>query len=86
VKRISECRRCHAEMIWCRTGRGKKMPVDAEPTSDGVFVLEHGESSDPVVRRLSNDAAATYTGEKFTSHFATCPNADDFRNKGDRDA
>ncbi len=83
--RIAECRRCHAEIIWCRTGRGKKMPVDAEPTADGQFVIE-GDDHDPLVRRLPNDAAATYTGEKHTSHFATCPNADEFRNKGDRDA
>lgn len=61
------------------------MPVDAEPTRDGLFVLEGGEQ-DPLARRLPNDAAAAYTGDKYTSHFATCPNADDFRNKTDRDA
>lgn len=85
MKRVAECRRCHAEMIWCRTGRGKKMPVDAEPSSEGLFVIE-GDEQDPLVRRLPNDMAATYTGDKYTSHFATCPNADEFRNKTDRDA
>lgn len=85
MRRVAECRSCRAEMIWCRTGRGKKMPVDAEPSRDGVFVLE-GDDQDPVVRRLPNDAAATYTGDKYTSHFATCPNADDFRHKGEREA
>jgi len=69
-------------MIWCRTGRGKKMPVDAEPTREGLFVLE-GDDFSPTVRRLPNDAAATYTGEKYTSHFATCPNAEEFRKRDD---
>lgn len=81
MRRVATCKRCSAEMIWCRTGRGKKMPVDAEPTAAGLFVLE-GDEQDPLAHRLANDAAATYTGEKYTSHFATCPNADEFRQKG----
>ncbi|HEY6547621.1 MAG TPA: hypothetical protein VI589_06935 [Vicinamibacteria bacterium] len=68
-------------MIWARTGRGKKMPLDAEPSSAGNFVLE-GDDQDPTTHRLPNDAAATYTGDKYTSHFTTCPKARDFSGKG----
>lgn len=65
-------------MIWARTGRGKKMPLDAEPTSEGRFVLE-GDEENPVTHRLANYAASSYRGEKFTPHWETCPNADEFR-------
>lgn len=85
MRRIAECKGCGAEMIWARTGRGKKMPLDAEPTADGVFVLE-GDEQNPTTHRLPNDAAATYTGEKYTAHWSTCPKRDDFKRKQDRDA
>jgi len=84
--RISECKGCGAAIVWCRTGRGKKMPLDAEPSSAGNFVIEHEESNDPLTRRLSNDAAATYTGPKYVAHWGTCPNRDDFRQKKDTSA
>jgi hypothetical protein len=84
--RVSTCRSCHAEIIWCRTARGKKMPLDAEPTSAGAFVIEHEDSNDPLTRRLPNDAAATYTGDRYEAHWATCPNADEYRKRSDHDA
>lgn len=83
--RVSTCKKCGAGMIWARTGRGKKMPLDAEPTSAGQFVLE-GDAQNPTTYRLANYAASSYTGDKYTSHFSTCPNADDFRQKPDGDA
>ena len=77
---MSACRSCGAEMIWTQTQNGKAMPVDAEPDPAGTFVLKY-EGSQPV---------AVYDGmhldkdpERYTSHFATCPDADEFR-KGKR--
>jgi hypothetical protein len=70
-------------MVWARTGRGAKMPLDYEPSSAGAFVLE-GDAQNPVTYRLANDAAATYTGEKRTSHFETCPKAADFSKRKKR--
>lgn len=74
--RVAECRSCKEPMIWARTGRGKKIPLDAEPSSAGNFVLE-GDAQDP----MTHMADPTYTGDKYTSHFATCPNASNFRGK-----
>lgn len=48
----SVCRSCGADILWCITKKGKKMPVDLPP--DG-------------------------SDEPTTSHFATCPNADEHR-------
>jgi len=76
--RVSECKGCGAEMVWARTARGKKMPLDAEPSRDGNFVLE-GDPIDPETRRLPNDEAARYTGDKHTAHWGTCPNYTDFK-------
>jgi hypothetical protein len=70
-------------MIWARTGRGAKMPLDAEPSAAGNYVLE-GDAQNPVTYALGNDAAATYTGEKRLSHFKTCPNAADFSKRKKR--
>ena len=84
--RTSECRgkNCGAPIIWCRTARGKKMPLDAEPSSAGSFVIEHADSNDPLARRLANYAASSYTGDKYTPHWETCPNSKDFgRHKRD---
>lgn len=80
--RRSECRSCHASIIWVRTERGKRMPLDAEPVdatraTRSVFVL----------RELENDggplAVAAWglegTEPHYISHFSTCPNADTHR-------
>jgi hypothetical protein len=83
--RTSACKGCGEAIIWCRTGRGKKMPLDAEPSSAGDFVIEFEDTNDPLTRKLPNDAAATYTGDKYVAHWVTCPNRDDFRKRKDED-
>jgi hypothetical protein len=74
VLRISECRSCKEPIVWCTTERNKNMPVDAEPTHDGTFVLEDQDSEKP--RALYRPDAK---GEKYASHFSTCVDADDWR-------
>jgi hypothetical protein len=70
------CRACGAPMVWVRTAKGKAMPLDAEPTPDGAFVFD----GDPEDRRVTCiGEKAVYSGERFTSHFATCPDAKSFR-------
>jgi len=77
MEKQSECRSCHAPILWVRTQKGKDMPLDPEPTRDGCWVMEgdEAEKKKPLVTRLDNDSAARYTGEKYTSHFETCPHA-----------
>lgn len=73
-----ECRSCKALMFWVITPRGKKMPVDAKPDPNGGFVL-----SLKVEDGRPNLYAETYVPtepkhqnrNRYTSHFATCPNA-----------
>lgn len=70
----SACRACGAEMIWTFTESGKRMPLDAEPSSEGTFVTEmRGKDLYAVYVKRGSDPDAR------TSHFATCPSAADFR-------
>jgi hypothetical protein len=69
---MSRCRSCDAEILWVKTQSGKKMPVDKEPVPlpPGLFQLFAPANEEAYVR----SAPALRT-----SHFATCPNADQHR-------
>jgi hypothetical protein len=68
------CQRCGAPMTWAVTPTGSKLPLDPEPRSDGNVIYEGG-----LARFISGEMRRTYTGDRYVSHFATCPNADQFR-------
>lgn len=67
-----KCKSCFAEIRWVKTMSGKAMPVDAKPEKRFVITGNNDEGT-PV-----GDVRDT-----FVSHFATCPQADAFRKKGD---
>ena len=80
-RQVTICRSCGADMRWVKTRKGKNMPIDDTPASDGRFVIE-GDEDPPRVAFLSEEAAAVYTGDKYTSHFQTCDNPQRFSKKG----
>jgi hypothetical protein len=71
-------------LLWARTERGKKMPLDAKPVADatvemrGLFVLRDRESSEGplAIAAWGLEGAEPH----YISHFATCPNAASHRN------
>lgn len=76
---ITACRSCKARMFFARSiSTGKAMPFDAGASLLGTFALD---------RDLLGDWTATYVPPAkhdaneplFTSHFATCPDAPDWR-------
>lgn len=83
------CSSCGAPIVWCRTLTGKRMPVDveADPVKGNVLITEavHGRESGLMAITLSalnqdaRDAAKKHGVVLRTSHFATCPNADQHR-------
>jgi len=77
--RVVECRSCGAPMFWVTTAKGKKMPLDSEPVSNGAFVLDGDplESGEQKVKHIGE--RSEYRGERFSSHFSTCPDADKHR-------
>lgn len=66
---------CGARIRWPRNPKTKRgMPVDYEPRADGNIAIEGNFA---IV--LSPKAATEYQGDKYVSHFATCPVAPQFR-------
>ena len=62
---MSECNGCKAEIQWIKTPEGRNHPVDVPPVQIWI------EQSDGSWKLQPG----------FTSHFATCPKADEFRKK-----
>lgn len=64
---------CGAVIIWARSRDGKAIPLDVEPTADGNLALVGG---------IAEAYGLEHAAEKlprYTSHFATCPDAPAFR-------
>lgn len=81
------CRSCPAEVVWCETVTGKRMPVDAAPVDQalhadarGLFVIDPPL---PTVSGVVPKALAVNALDPelhlHTSHFATCPYANAYR-------
>lgn len=70
----ARCSSCGAEIIWCTTTTGKKMPVDAETSADGNVLV----TTDLTARVLSRkEIERVFTPEERAqelrhSHFTTC--------------
>jgi len=71
---MGKCRSCGKELIWASTAAGKKMPLEACSLAEGnLRIDQHG------IARVGKVGTGPYR-----SHFATCPNAADWR-KGNSD-
>jgi hypothetical protein len=68
--KLSECRTCKEPIFWVVTDKGKRMPMDAEPVSSGKWVVRDGETV-----RASYIGDKPYNGDRYSSHFQTCPQA-----------
>jgi hypothetical protein len=76
---VARCSSCHAEIVWGRTATGHKaMPLDAEPDPNGLWALD---GNNTVFKATDLVVAALGDGPRYTSHFATCPNAASHRKK-----
>lgn len=82
--RITHCRACGAEIMFIKTFAGKSIPVDAESKyyikdnrGKQKIVTPNGE----VISAELTDESEKATGIGYVSHFATCPEADQFRKK-----
>ncbi|MCA9676771.1 MAG: hypothetical protein KC464_17185 [Myxococcales bacterium] len=68
--------RCRAPILWARTAAGEPMPVDVDPSPDGELDLVDGR-----VYPYGLEAAAAKR-PRYRAHWASCPDADDFRRAG----
>ena len=72
--RITNCRSCGDYLFWSVTERGKRMPMDLEPTGLGKFVLEDEDDREPKALFRPTD-----NSPKYQSHFSTCRDAEAWR-------
>ena len=74
---LSTCRSCDAPILWVVTEKGKRMPLDPEPTEDlqlGAFIkLRVEPNGDKVVHFLKPDERSPSAKQRYSSHFQTCP-------------
>ncbi len=73
------CRSCGAEILWAWTTKGKKLPLDAEPSPAGIIRLVGTtayvlSAADVTTMRAADQAL-------WTSHFVTCSDAGAWRNR-----
>ncbi len=79
-----KCRGCGAPVVWIPTPGGKSMPCDAEQVLYRARKGAKGKIVTPNGQVLSADigvAPEAATGVGYVSHFATCPNAGEFRRR-----
>jgi hypothetical protein len=67
----SKCRGCGADIIWTVTEQGNRMPVDARPEKRLLLMGRQRDDQAPIA--MARDT--------YMSHFATCPNAAEFRRR-----
>ena len=75
------CRSCGAPVRWVVTdATGKRMPLNPAPTADGnVWVLRYEDEIPIVAVAATLFDVPTAEAFKYTSHFATCEQADQWR-------
>lgn len=85
IRSTSQCRGCGERIGFIKTKAGKTMPVNLKPMEfipaggPNTYVMEDGT----VQRGRERDWADTgETSTGYISHFATCPEADRFRKRG----
>lgn len=76
VEATQTCRSCQAEILWVVTQKGKRMPLDVEPSEEGTFVKDRiDENGDKRVRFVPEGERATIGKPLYTTHFVTCPDS-----------
>ena len=82
---MSGCRSCGAEITWAKTLTGKRMPIDAEPDNakgNLLLIKSNGVGVLLPLAGLNDEARQAAERQRvplYVSHFATCPQAGDWR-------
>ena len=81
VRLNNHCRSCGAPIFWARHKHsGNSLPVDYDPVDDGNVAVVPGQEITVVVYE-NHDKLVESEGHvpSYKSHFATCPNAPEWR-------
>ena len=74
-----KCRSCKAQVEWAYTLGGKKAPFELD--EKGEYVLENGTARHVGPPPQQLELGAGPQPQHYTNHFATCPQASDWRGK-----
>lgn len=74
------CRSCDAPILWAKTPGDRPIPLDATPVPDGNVELIH-ERLGQAPLAIVHGQAPFLAGDLYLPHFATCPNADEWRTR-----
>ncbi len=80
---MARCKACGAPIIWIKLKTGKNMPCDAQPihyspSCNGNLMLITPDGA-VLGGGVARDDTSKFVG--YTSHFATCPAANQFRRR-----
>ena len=82
------CRGCGASIVWITTPKGKSMPCDAK----AVYYKMCAKGKDKIVTPNGViiscnivSEAETADGVGYVPHWSSCPNADNFRKKKEKE-
>lgn len=80
---MAKCKSCEAPIVWGRNVKtGKGVPLDPEPVEDGnLLKVGTNEQGEIMVQFVGREADVPPGGERFKTHFATCPDAPSHRKK-----
>jgi len=79
--RTEACRSCGAPIVWARTHfNGTPIPINTGPTPDGNLLVEvNGNRLIATVLPPGDERIAQEN--TYTTHFATCPDGDQWRRR-----
>lgn len=85
TKPWAKCNSCRAPIIWCETARKReRMPVDAEPVSNGNLALEQrwdGKQREFYLAAVPYEPLVHVGQPRYRSHFSSCPDAAAWRKR-----
>lgn len=80
VNSVVKCRSCGAAIIWSETKNGRLIPLDAVSSLAGLFFVSPGGHAVHVdAKGEFAESCRANSSKRYTSHFATCPNAAEHR-------
>lgn len=73
------CRSCDAPIFYALSVKNRRpMPIDSIPDPNGNLLVRQGKQSTNLYAQV--DTSKEGDEERYTSHFATCPQANEWRN------
>lgn len=82
--KLTSCKSCRAAIAFVRLPSGRRLPINPTPTDNGnVHVTGSHLDTEPAARVINSQTDSLFdnaaTTPTYTSHFATCPNANQHR-------